>query len=191
MKDYTKKLISDSIEMKKQMLEKNVEDIVAVAQMIISAYRKNRKVVVFGNGGSAGDSQHFVTELVCRFEKERKSLNAITLTTNTSAITATGNDYSFDVIFSRQVESAVDEGDVVVGISTSGNASNVIKGVEQAKKQKAMTVGFTGEDGGKLKSKVDKCICVPSKNTARVQEGHILVIHILCKLIEDELFKGN
>jgi len=189
MKDRIKKLITDSIRMKEKMLEENVDIISDISKIIIDAYKNDRKVIVFGNGGSAADAQHLATELVCRFEKERKSLNAIALTTNTSMLTAIGNDYGFDRVFSRQIEGLVNEGDVVIGISTSGNSKNVILGIEQAKKQKAITVGWTGKTGGKLKNLVDYCICIPSENTARIQEGHVLLIHIICSIIEEELFK--
>ena len=189
MKDRIKKLITDSIRMKEKMLEENVDIISDISKIIIDAYKNDRKVIVFGNGGSAADAQHLATELVCRFEKERKSLNAIALTTNTSMLTAIGNDYGFDRVFSRQIEGLVNEGDVVIGISTSGNSKNVILGIEQAKKQKAITVGWTGKTGGKLKNIVDYCICIPSENTARIQEGHVLLIHIICSIVEEELFK--
>lgn len=189
MKEEIKKLIGDSLEVKKLILEKNVDDIREIAGILISAYRKNNKVLICGNGGSAGDSQHFAGELVCRFEKERKALFCIALTTDTSILTALANDYSFDVVFKRQVEALASPGDVLIGISTSGNAANVISAVQQAKKQGVTTIGFTGQDGGKLKPFVDKCLCVPSKTTARIQEGHIMIIHILCRLIEQELFK--
>ncbi|MFH2070754.1 MAG: D-sedoheptulose 7-phosphate isomerase [Elusimicrobiota bacterium] len=188
MKNEIEKLIRDSVAVKGKMLLENVSGIEELASRIISAYKNKKKVVVFGNGGSAADAQHLATELVCRFEKDRRSLEAVALTTNTSMITATGNDYGFEYIFSRQVESTVKEGDVVIGISTSGNSVNVLKGIEQAKKQKAVSAGWTGNTGGKLKNIVDLCICIPSDNTARIQEGHILLIHIICRLVEKELF---
>lgn len=189
MKEKIKRLITDSIKVKEEILKENLDVIENVIKVIIDSYKKNKKVVIFGNGGSAADAQHFATELVCRFEKDRKSLNAIALTTNTSMLTAIGNDYGFDKVFSRQIESIVDENDVAIGISTSGNSKNVLIAIEQAKKQKAITVGWTGKTGGKLKDIVDYCICIPSNNTARIQEGHVLLIHIICSLIEEELFK--
>ncbi len=156
---------------------------------VIECYREGKKVILFGNGGSAADAQHIATELVCRFQKERKSLPTIALTTDTSALTAIGNDYGFDRIFSRQVESITEKGDVVIGISTSGNSVNVIEGVKEAKKLGAYTIGFLGATGGKLKNIVDLALCIPSEKTARIQETHITVGHIVCEIVEEELFK--
>ncbi|MEW6040885.1 MAG: D-sedoheptulose 7-phosphate isomerase [Elusimicrobiota bacterium] len=189
MKEKIKALIKESISTKKRVLKENVNVINNVARVMIKAYKKNKKVVVFGNGGSAADAQHLATELVCRFEKNRSSLECVALTTNSSMLTAIGNDYGFEKVFIRQVESCVKEGDVVIGISTSGNSKNVILALQQAKKQKATTVAWTGKSGGKIKNKVDFCICAPSDNTARIQEVHVLLIHILCGIIEQELFK--
>ena len=187
MKNKILQIIDDSIAVKeKSKLLSGVID--KIAKAIIKCYRADGKVVIFGNGGSAADAQHIVTELVSRFEKERKSLNAVALTTNTSAITAIANDYSFGKIFSRQVESTVEKKDVVIAISTSGNSKNVVEGAKQSKKQGAIIVGFLGCDGGKLKKLCDIPLIVPSKNTARIQEMHITVGHIICKLVEDELF---
>ena len=187
MKQKILQIIDDSIAVKEKSksLSGTIEKITLA---IIKCYRSGGKVVIFGNGGSAADAQHIATELVSRFEKERKSLNAISLTTNTSSITAIANDYSFDKIFSRQVESTVKKGDVVIAMSTSGNSKNVIDGAKQSKKQGATIVGFLGCDGGKLKKLCDIPLIVPSKNTARIQEVHITVGHIICKLVEDELF---
>lgn len=179
--------LNESIKVKK-LLFKQVNLISKVADVIIQAYRNNKKMLAFGNGGSAADAQHFVTELVCRFKRNRKPLSAIALSSNIPLITATGNDYSFQEIFSRQVEALVNDGDVVFAISTSGNSKNVIEAVKVAKQKKAITIGLTGKTGGMLKKYVDHCICVPSTETPRIQESHILIIHILCKLIEDTLF---
>ncbi|OIO75733.1 MAG: phosphoheptose isomerase [Elusimicrobia bacterium CG1_02_37_114] len=189
MKKTIQQLIRDSLEVKKKILEENVDVIEKITRLIVSAYRNNKKVVVFGNGGSAGDAQHLVGELVCRFEKNRRSLKAIALTTNTSLLTAIGNDYGFDRVFSRQAEAMVDRGDVVIGITTSGSSKNVLEALKQAKKQGAKTVGFTGEKCKQLCPLTDICLCIPSASTARIQEGHILAIHIICKLIEQELFR--
>ena len=190
MIDYIKKIINDSINLKKGMLEQNIQEICDLTELIISTYKKDKKIVVFGNGGSAADAQHLTAELVVRFEKDRRSLNAVALTTNTSILTSIVNDYGSKEIFSKQIESIVKSQDVAIGISTSGNSEDVLEGIKQAKLQEAITVGFTGQDGGKMKSLVDNCICVPSKTTARIQEGHILIIHIICGLIEQELFKN-
>ena len=185
MKQKILQIIDDSITVKEKSksLSGTIEKITLA---IIKCYRAGGKVVIFGNGGSAADAQHIATEFISRFEKERKSLSAIALTTNTSAITAIANDYSFDKIFSRQVESTVKKGDVVIAISTSGNSKNVIEGAKQSKKQGATVVGFLGCVGGKLKKLCDIPLIVPSKNTARIQEVHITVGHIICKLVEDE-----
>jgi D-sedoheptulose 7-phosphate isomerase len=168
-------------------LVENSEAVETAAQKIYEALRAGKKVVAFGNGGSAADAQHFVAELVGRFEAERPGLPAIALTTNTSILTAVGNDYGYELVFSRQVQPLVQAGDVVVGISTSGNAGNVIAAVEQARKQKAFTIGLTGAAGGKLKSAVDCCISVPSNRTSHIQEGHIAAIHAMCARI-DQVF---
>ncbi len=188
-KDKIKQILQESIEIKKNYLsnEVNIEILNVVINKIIDAYNTNKKVIVFGNGGSAADAQHFVAELVGRFKKERKALNAISLTTNTSIITALGNDYGYEITFSRQLEAIAQKGDVVIGISTSGEAKNVLKAIEVAKKYDCITIGLTGKDGGKLKEMVDYCINVPSNDTARIQEMHITIIHTICALVEEKL----
>ena len=156
-----------------------------IAEVVIDAYRKGNKMVLFGNGGSAADAQHIATELLGGFTNhQRKSLPALALTTDTSALTAIGNDYVFEEVFSRQVQSMVNAGDVVVAISTSGNSPNVLKGAEMARKRKATVIGFTGQAGGKLKALCDHCVCVPSTNTPRIQESHITLGHAFCALVE-------
>lgn len=160
-------------------------DIEKAAEILIMAYRQGKKMVLFGNGGSAADAQHLATELVNGFTiHDRPSLPALALTTDTSALTAIGNDFDFESVFSRQVESMANAGDVVIGISTSGNSKNVIRGLEMARKRGAVVMGLTGESGGKMKDLCDVCIRVPSKDTPRIQESHIAVGHILCALIE-------
>lgn len=191
MKEIIKKVINDSIEAKRELLVSDQVGVLEqISQKIIDAYKNGKKIVVFGNGGSAADAQHFVAELVCRFQKDRRPLAAIALSTNTSTLTSVGNDYNFNDIFTRQVEALADEGDIVVGISTSGNSPNVLKAIEKAKDKKAVTVGMGGS-GGELKNKTDICLSVPSKKTARVQECHILAIHVICLLIEETLFGGK
>jgi D-sedoheptulose 7-phosphate isomerase len=143
------------------------------------------KILIFGNGGSAADSQHITAELVGRFKKERKALAAIALTTNTSVLTAIGNDYGYDVSFSRQVEALGKRGDAALGISTSGNSKNVIEAIRISRKIGLSTIGLLGCDGGKIKAECDIAIVVRSKDTPRVQESHSLIGHILCELIED------
>ena len=154
---------------------------------IISCLKNNGKVVLFGNGGSASDAQHMAAELIVRFKIERESIPAIALTTDTSVITSIGNDYDFNKIFSRQCESLVNENDVVIAISTSGNSDNVINGVLKAKEKGSFVIGLTGNSGGKLKSSADILLDVPSDDTARIQEGHRVIIHSLCELIEKNL----
>ena len=154
---------------------------------IISCLKNNGKVILFGNGGSASDAQHMAAELIVRFKIERESIPAIALTTDTSVITSIGNDYDFNKIFSRQCESLVNENDVVIAISTSGNSDNVINGVLKAKEKGSFVIGLTGNSGGKLKSSADILLDVPSDDTARIQEGHRVIIHSLCELIEKNL----
>jgi len=156
-----------------------------LASEIIKALRNGKKLVIFGNGGSAADAQHFAAELVGRFEKDRPGLPAIALTTDTSALTALANDYGYEEVFSRQVLALVQAGDIVVGISTSGNSKSVIRGVEAAKKLKAWTAGMTGESGGQLKAAVDCCITVPSERTAHIQECHVALIHAICACVDE------
>ncbi len=156
-----------------------------IAQVLIDAYRRGNKMVLFGNGGSAADAQHLATELLGGFTNHnRKSLPALALTTDTSALTAIGNDYAFDEVFARQVEALVNPGDVVIAISTSGNSKNVLNGAAAARRRKAVVVGFTGATGGQLKAACDFCLCVPSADTPRIQEAHITVGHVVCAIVE-------
>ena len=144
----------------------------------------------FGNGGSASDSQHIAAELVGRFRKDRTSLSAIALTTNTSILTSLSNDYSYEIVFAKQIEALGRQDDVAVGISTSGKAKNVIAGIRQAKKMGIKTIALTGSDGGQLSKTADVCLIVPSNITARVQEAHITIGHIICQIIEEKFFQG-
>ena len=162
--------------------------IAKVSKEIIKAYRNKKKVVLFGNGGSAADAQHIAAEFVGKFYKDRESLPALAFHTNTSVVTATANDYGYDFVFERQVSSFVEEGDIAIGISTSGNSPNVIKGLLKAKEKGAITVGFTGQKENKTEKIVDYCLKMPSTDTPRIQEGHITVGHIICYLVEKELF---
>lgn len=182
--DYIKR----SIQTKNELLTTHVEIIEQISKVIIDAYRHGNKVLWFGNGGSAADAQHLACELVSRFYLERKALASIALTTNTSELTAIANDYDFDRVFARQVEALVNSGDVVIGITTSGNSPNVIEGINEAKRLGAITVGFTGAPGGKLKGNVDYLLDVPSEETPHIQEVHIMVGHIICHIVENELF---
>jgi len=170
-------------------LKNQTSHIAKISNVIIEAYRNNKKVVLFGNGGSAADAQHISTEFVGKFYKDRESLPALALTTNTSSLTATANDFGYDKVFERQVSSLVNEGDIVIGISTSGNSPNVIKGLEKAKERGAVTIGLTGQKENKMEKITDFCLKMPSTDTPRIQEGHITVGHIICYLVEKELFQ--
>ncbi|MCL2335614.1 MAG: SIS domain-containing protein [Endomicrobia bacterium] len=180
-------LIKESIETKKLMLDpKHIEFIQTAANKIIAAYRQNKKTIVAGNGGSASDALHFAAEMVVRFEKNRRALPSIALSENVSTITAAGNDFGYDQSFSRQIEAFAQTGDIFIAISTSGNSPNIIKAVEAAKKMGIFTIGMTNSDGGLLKPLCDLCYCAPSKITARAQECHILLIHIIARLVEEK-----
>jgi len=154
-------------------------------QMVVSAIASGKKVLLCGNGGSAADAQHMAAEFTGRFVKERRSLPAIALTTDTSALTAIGNDYGFERIFARQVEGLANVGDVVIGISTSGNSANIINALTAGKKAGCNTIGFSGRDGGEMNQLCDINIVVPSDVTARIQEMHILIGHIICSALDD------
>lgn len=160
-----------------------------VAQVFVNALKGGHAVLICGNGGSAADAQHIAAELVGRFHIERRALNAEALTVNTSSLTAIGNDYAYDAVFSRQVEAKGKKGDVLLALSTSGSSKNVVKAVEKANALKMITVGLTGNKSGTpLEQCAQYCIKVPSANTPRIQEAHILIGHILCGFVEDELF---
>lgn len=168
-------------------LSSELKVIEKISEYIINCYKNSGKVILFGNGGSCADSMHLATEFVSRYYFDRKSIPAIALTNNVS-LTAIGNDYSFEDVFAKQVEGFVKKGDVVIGISTSGNSKNVIKAIEKAKELGGITVGFTGRKGGILKDKVDVCLNIPSNDTPRIQEGYMLAGHIICELVEREIF---
>jgi D-sedoheptulose 7-phosphate isomerase len=181
------KNFEESIETKKKVLSdkrliKNIED---TAQKIKTALKNGNKVLICGNGGSAADAQHFTAELVGRYKKERKGLAAIALTTDSSIMTAWTNDYSFDTLFSRQIEALGKKGDVFIGISTSGNSKNVIEALKKAKEIGIYCIGLTGNNGGKMNDSCDINIVVPSANTPRIQEAHITIIHAMCEVIEE------
>jgi D-sedoheptulose 7-phosphate isomerase len=159
-----------------------------ISEEIISAYKKKKKVVLFGNGGSAADAQHIAAEFVGKFYKNREPLPSLAFHTNTSVLTATANDFGYDLVFERQVSAFIEKGDIVIGISTSGDSVNVIKGLEKAREKKAITVGFTGQKENEIEKIVDYCLKVPSNDTPRIQEGHITVGHIICYLVEKALF---
>jgi len=184
--DDIKKIMSESSNLILTSFNLSSKIELAVNEIVKCLTTKN-KIIIFGNGGSAADAQHIAAELIGRFQKERKSLPAISLTTDTSIITSLANDYSFDVIFSRQCESLVSKGDVVLGISTSGNSKNVENGIVTSRKKGATTIGLLGGDGGIIKNVVDISIIIESKNTARIQEVHRVIYHIICDLVEKKL----
>jgi D-sedoheptulose 7-phosphate isomerase len=169
-------------------LADSADAVTAVAQSLIDAYRAGGKLILFGNGGSAGDAQHIAAEFVGRFQLERDPLPALALTVNGSALTAIANDYGYDEVFARQLRGLGAAGDVVVGISTSGGSANVIAALRAARSAGMVTVGFTGGDGGLMRAVCDHCLVVPSGDTPRIQEGHILLGHVLCELVESTLF---
>lgn len=187
MKPYIGEHIQASISVKQALLTDCMDSIEAAAKEMVACYRRQGKILAFGNGGSASDAQHFVAELVGRFKMERPALPALALTTNTSTLTAVANDYSYESIFSRQVEGLCLSSDLVLGISTSGRSPNVLKALQVAKDKGAVCVGLSGLPGLPMADLCDVLIRVPSSDTALVQESHICIIHILCHLIETEL----
>jgi D-sedoheptulose 7-phosphate isomerase len=189
MKEMIERIIKDSIKAKEDVLNTQGPNIEKAAWMMINCLQADGKILIFGNGGSAADSQHMAAELVGRFKKERRALAAIALTTNTSTLTALANDYGYDSVFSRQIEALGKKGDIAVGISTSGNSPSVVKGLEKAKLMGMETVGISGGSGGAMKSACNLMITAGSKDTPRIQEAHITIIHALCELIENEIAK--
>ncbi len=191
MEERVKRELNESVIVKKSMLERNVPDIVKLASMVVEAYRNGGRLIAFGNGGSAADAQHIVAELVnYQYNSSRPMLDALALTVNTSVITAIGNDIGYENLFSKQIESLAKPRDVVLGITTSGNSANVLKGLVQAKKNGAKCVAWVGKGGGKVKDlDIDLMINVNSDDTARIQEGHITIGHIMCSMVEKELFQ--
>ncbi|MBU1125336.1 MAG: D-sedoheptulose 7-phosphate isomerase [Candidatus Omnitrophica bacterium] len=185
MREKIKDILLQSIQIKEQLLQGNVGDIVKIAGLTIECLKKGGKLIIFGNGGSASDSQHIAAELVGRFKKERAGLPAIALTSNTSILTAIANDYGYDIVFARQIEALGGKNDIAIGISTSGKAKNVALGIKQAHKMGIKTAALTGGDGGDIAKIADVSLIVPSNVTARIQEAHISVGHVLCELIEE------
>ncbi len=173
------KIIQESLELS--------ESIEKCVNLISTSLKNGKKICIFGNGGSAADAQHIASELIGRYKMERSSIPAISFTTDTSILTSLSNDYSFETIFSRQCESLVNEKDIVIAISTSGNSKNVINGVIAAKKKNASVIGFLGNDGGELENIVDIPLVVKTKSTGRIQEVHRVIYHIICELVEKNL----
>lgn len=190
MKQYIYHQIADSAATKQAILENEplLDLLVEVAQKCVEVYKNGKKILIAGNGGSAADAQHFAAELVGRYGFDRPSLPSLALTTDTSALTAIGNDYGYDHVFSRQLEGLGIEGDLFIGISTSGNSQNVLNAFESAKAKGITTVALVGRDGGKMGQMADYAIIIPSNKTPRIQESHLLVEHIICDIIEKEIF---
>lgn len=181
--------IKENINLKEYLL-KEVQNLIKISQQLTCALKNGNKILLCGNGGSAADAQHIAAELAGRFNYDRDSLPAVALTTNTSSLTAIANDYGYETVFAKQVQGLAKKGDVVIAISAGGNSPNVVLAIEEAKKKEAITIGFVGKEGGKLKELADYIIHIPSYNTPRIQEMHILVGHIICSLVEESLF-GN
>jgi len=188
MKERVIKAFEESIDVKRRFVQEHVDRIVQVANVIAAAFREGHKVLLFGNGGSSTDASHIAAEFVGRYHRERRPLPAIALATDMAAITCIANDYDYAEIFARQVNAHGQKGDVVIAISTSGNSPNVIKGLEAARDLGLTTIGWTGGKGGKLADMVDYSFVVPTTVTARIQESHITLGHVLCELIEESLF---
>jgi len=184
--------IRESVAVKEALLrDKELIGLIAeVGRDWAEVLRRGHRAFLFGNGGSAADAQHIAAELVGRYLRDRPGLPVVALTTDTSSLTAIANDYSYDAVFARQLEALGSAGDMAIGISTSGNARNVLLAIEAAKRKGMTSVALTGQGGGQLRGMVDRCICVPSGDTPRVQESHILIGHILCEIVERELFGG-
>jgi D-sedoheptulose 7-phosphate isomerase len=182
--------VADSIAVHQQLLENCLAEIAAAAEALVRAYRGGHKAIFFGNGGSAADAQHLAAEFLGRYLRERRPLPAVALNVNSSAVTAIGNDYGYEEVFARQLAALAAPGDVAVGISTSGNSESVLRAVATAKQLGVYTVGLTGSGGGRLRGQVDALITVPSRETPRIQECHILIGHTLCDVVERALFES-
>lgn len=187
MREKVKDILLESIQVKEELLRTKIGEILAIAELMIECIKKGGKVILFGNGGSASDSQHIAAELVGRFKKDRPGMPAIALTTNTAILTSLSNDYGYDIVFSRQLEALGQKNDVIIGISTSGKAKNVANGIKQAKKMGIKSIALTGGDGGDLAKLADVSLIIPSAVTARIQEAHITIGHIVCELVEQAL----
>jgi len=188
MKDAIRAMIGDSINVKEALRKSQTDNIEKAVRLMVKSLSAGGKLIIFGNGGSASDSQHMAAELVGRFKKERRALGAIALSANTSTLTAIANDYGYDVVFSRQMEALGRKGDVAIGISTSGKSENILNAMKTARSLGLDTIGILGGDGGAVKQECDIAIIAESKDTPRIQEAHATICHILCALIEEEMF---
>jgi len=193
MKNITKEFLKESITIKQKLLdEKYINKIVEAGEIILKAVKNGNKILTCGNGGSAADAQHFATELVIRYNKERPSIPAIALSSDASVVTAASNDYGYEFVFSRQIEGLGKAGDVLIGITTSGNSKNVHKAFETAKELGMKTICLNGNSGGTINNlNLDSNLIIPSNTTARIQEAHINIIHIWCELIDQIIYKVN
>jgi len=193
MTDHIKKIISASISVKQKILtdENMLDKIQHVVELIVKAFKDGKRVYFAGNGGSAADAQHLAAEFSGRFYIDRHALPAEALHCNTSYLTAVANDYSYDEIYARLIRGIAHPGDVLIGLSTSGNSGNIVKAFEAARAKNVITIGFTGEGGGKMKGLSDYLFNIPSTDTPRIQEAHILLGHIICELVEREYFKSG
>ncbi|MDO8446846.1 MAG: D-sedoheptulose 7-phosphate isomerase [Deltaproteobacteria bacterium] len=191
MEELIIRAFEQSADVKLSFVKKNLKTIISVVELIVEAFHEGNKVMLFGNGGSAADAQHIAAEFVNRFMIERPPLPAMALTTDTSVITSIGNDYNYDQVFLKQIKALGKEGDIAWGISTSGNSPNVLKALKEAKKMGLKTIGMTGKDGGKMAKMVDYLLNVESDVTARIQETHITLSHVICELVDIKLFNPS
>jgi len=191
MKEKIKKAFKDSITVKQQFVEANIDTIVEVSRLLADTFSKGNKLLLFGNGGSASDASHIAAEFVNRFKKERPAFPALALNTDMAVLTSIANDYDYSEIFARQMKAFAQDNDVVIAISTSGSSPNVIKAINVARKKKLKTIAFTGAKGDELASKCDYVFAVPSNDTPRVQETHITLAHVLCQMVEEILFESH
>ncbi len=186
MKEVIEKELENHLRIAMQVKLEMLDTIILAAKLVVETLSAGHKIILFGNGGSAADSQHIAAELTGRYKSERKGLPAISLTTDTSALTAIGNDFGFDHVFKRQAEALANKGDLFIGISTSGNSSNVSNAIEYGKSIGCTTIGLTGKEGGRLREICDLIIAVPSHDTPRIQEMHILIGHAICQVVDNE-----
>ncbi len=182
------KILEDSLSVKRLFWDKQWENILKSAEAILNSLKNGGKLLIFGNGGSAADAQHMAAEFINRFRLEREPLPAIALTTDTSILTAVANDYDFSDVFEKQIKALGQPGDVALGISTSGNSKNVLRGLKAAREQGLLTIGLTGGTGGNMASFANILVVVPSRETPRIQEAHIFYIHLVCELVEEAIF---
>jgi D-sedoheptulose 7-phosphate isomerase len=190
MKEKILQTFEESIQVKKKFVNENVDTIIEVAKAIANAFNDGKKLILFGNGGSATDASHIAAEFINRFKKERPSLPAIALNTDMAVITSIANDYDFSEVFAKQLKSLSNEGDIVIAISTSGSSPNVLKAMDIAKKKRLTTIAFTGLKGEKFASKATHAFIVPSESTPRIQETHITLGHVICQMVEEILFEA-